>query len=234
MYIRCLFKILILMKHLRLTFFCLLVIITTIWAQSNEESDESGESEPATSGAVTVLSGDVSIEKVTRWDDGAPKGVDFLGSVRVEITIPRETVEDSDASIAYYTLDVRPSLHTAPEERFLVEVGGVVIGLQNFSNAQNIPTGEVTYKVPGGAGLFEKASVYFPLEDNHTPPISVRLTVSLDQGSGTWDLYLGGERWLTALTYTPGEEKIVLESRSDLRTKVRNMNISSINPFEGG
>ena len=221
------------MKHLSLTLFSLFAAIATVSAQSNEGSDETGGTEPATSGTVTVLSGDVSIEKVTRWDDGAPRGVDFLGSGRVEITIPRETVEDSEASVVYYTLDVRPVLHTDPDERFLVEVGGVVIGLQNFSNAQNIPTGEVTYKVAGGADLFEKASVYFPLEDNYTPPISVGLTVSLDQGSGTWNLYLGGERWLPDLSYTPGEEKIVLESKSDLRTKVRNMNISSINPFEG-
>ena len=216
------------MRHLNLLLFSLIAIS----AQSNAGTDESAESEPATVGAVTVLSGEARIEEVTRWEDGAPEGVAFRGSGRVEITIPGEVGEDPNASVIYYTLDVRPALNTDPEERFLVELGGVVIGLQCFANVQNIPTGEVTYKVPGSTDLFEKASVYFALEDDYTAPIAMRLTASLDQGRRTWDLYVKGERWLTDLPYTPGEEKIVLESNGELSTKVRNMNISSVNPFE--
>ena len=65
-----------------------------------------------------------------------------------------------------------------------------------------------------------------------TAPIAMRLTVSLDQERRIWDLYVRRERWLTDLPYTPGEEKIVLKSNGELSTSVRNMNISSANPFE--
>ena len=220
------------MRHYSLTLLSLFAITWVISAENDEGSGEETESEPAPTGSVTVLSGEAQIEEVTRWEDGAPEGVEFRGNGRVEVTIPREDGEEPNASVVYYSLDVRPTLNTDPEERFRVEVGGVVIGLQSFPNNQNIPTGEVTYRALGSADLFEKASVYFALEDNYTAPIAMRLTASLDQGRRTWDLYVKGERWLTDLPYTPGEEKIVLESNGELLTKVRNMNISSINPFE--
>ena len=222
------------MRHHGLILFFLFVIVAAISAQGNEGSDDSTGSEPLPSGTVTVIGGEAQIEEVTRWEDGAPEGVEFRGSGRIEIIILWEAGEDPYASVVYYALDVFPSLHTDPEERFRVEVGGVVIGLQNFPKAQKIPTGEVTYRALGRADLFEKSSVYFPLEDTYEPTIPVRLTASLDQGRGTWGLYVKGERWMTDLPYTPGEEKIVLESNGELSTKVRNMNISSINPFESG
>ena len=210
----------------------LLFTSTAAISAQNEQSEEGAESEPTTSGSVTVLSGEAEIEEVTRWEDGAPEGVKFRGSGRIEVTIPREDGEESNASVVYYTLDVSPALNTDPEERFLVEVGGVVIGLQSFANVQNIPTGEVTYRVPGNAALFEKASVYFALDSNYSAPIAMRLTAQLDQERRTWDLYIRGERWLADLPYSPGEEKIVLESNGELSPMVRNMNISSISPFE--
>ena len=220
------------MKHLSLTLLSALLAMSTVSAQSSGGSNEETGSEPTPTGSVTVLSGETQIDEITRWDDGAPEGVKFRGSGRIEVTIPRAVGEESSASVVYYSLDVSPALNTDPEERFLVELGGVVIGLQCFANVQNIPTGEVTYKVSGSADLFEKASVYFALVDDYTAPIAMRLTASLDQGRSTWDLYVRGQRWLTDLPYTPGDEKIVLESNGELSTIVRNMNISSINPFE--
>ena len=219
------------MRYLNFILLVFFALVGATSAQSGGESDESTGSEPVTTGSVIVLSGEAQIEEVTRWEDGAPEGVQFRGSGRIEVTIPRAVEEESNGSVVYYSLDVSPALNINPQERFRVEVGGAVIGLQSFSNAQNIPTGEVTYRVPGNADLFEKASVYFPLDENYTAPVAMRLTAALDPGRRTWDLYVKGKRWLADVPYTPGEEKIVLESNGELSTIVRNMNISSINPF---
>ena len=76
------------MKHLCLTLFCLLVIITAIWAQNNDGSDENGGTESATSGTVSVLSGEAQIEEVSRWEDGAPEPL-----IQEEVSLPAEETE---------------------------------------------------------------------------------------------------------------------------------------------
>lgn len=129
------------MRHHGLTFFFLFVIVAAISAQGSEGSDDSTGSEPLPSGTVTVIGGEAQIEEVTRWEVGAPEGVEFRGSGRIEVIIPRGDGEDPNASVIYYSLEVRPALHTDPQERFRVEVGGVVIGLQNFPTRRRSPPG---------------------------------------------------------------------------------------------
>ena len=83
-----------------------------------EGSDDSTGPEPLLSGTVTVIGEEAQIVEVTRWEDGALEGVEFPGSGRIEITIPRGIGENSDASDVYYTLDVSPPSIPTPKTAF--------------------------------------------------------------------------------------------------------------------
>ena len=217
------------MKHYNITLLFLFAFITGPSA-SAQDSAISATSQ----GSIEVLDGEVEIEAVEYWDDGALAGVTLRGEGVVAVTMPPEGTEDPGASVIDYILDIRPALSRDPEERFTAQVAGVVIGLQSFPNEENIPTGEVTFKSAGSAEPFEKASVYFSLDEDYQATFPVKLALRIDQAQGTWDLYVGDDRWLQEMSCGGSESEgesewgdtIIFESRTAGRSEVRGLSIS--------
>ena len=143
------------MKHYNITLLFLFAFIAGP-AASAQDSVISADSQ----GAIEVLDGEVEIEAVEYWDDGALAGVTLRGAGIVAVTIPPEGGADPETSVIDYIVDIRPALSRDPEERFTAQVAGVLIGLQSFPNEENIPTGEVTFKTANSTEPFEKASEF--------------------------------------------------------------------------
>ena len=217
------------MKHYNSITLLFLFVLITGTPTSAQESDLSATSQ----GSIEVLDGEVEIEAVEYWDDGALAGVTLRGAGVVAVTIPPEGGEDPETSVIDYILDIRPALSRDPEERFTAQVAGVLIGLQSFPNEENIPTGEVTFKTANSTEPFEKASVYFSLNEDYEATFPVKLAVRVDQAQGTWDLYIGDDRWLQEMRYggsegeSEWEKTIILESRTAGRSEVRGLSISA-------
>ena len=107
------------MKQHSITLLFLFILIAGT-PTSAQESDLSATSQ----GSIEVLDGEVEIEAVEYWDNGALAGMTLWGVGVVAVTIPPEGTEDPEASVIDYIVDIRPARSRDPEERFTAQVAG--------------------------------------------------------------------------------------------------------------